>query len=154
MRIPPPGEGEVPSKAIASEQRTGFYLFGPKIQLLVDELDELRVAEREKIDDLVDPPQELIPPEVSLRGQGLQVRGARGWTRVPGDGRGCQGDVSLQEDFPGPAVQKAGQIVAQGERRTPKNPTAALPSPCSPSSLPWLHYNGSREMHLSLSARP
>lgn len=150
-RIPPPREGEIPSKAIVSEQRTGFYLFGPKIQLLVDELDELRVAEREKIDDLVDPPQELIPPEVSLRGQGLQVRGARGWTGVSGDRRGCQGDVSLQEDFPGP---EAKQIVAQGERRTPKNPTPALPSPCSPSSLPWLHYNGSREMLLPISARP
>lgn len=147
MRIPPPGEGEVPSKAIASEQRTGFYLFGPKIQLLVDELDELRVAEREKIDDLVDPPQELIPPEVSLRGQGLQVRGARGWTGVPG-GRVAAGGL------PWPSSAEAEQTVAQGERRTPKNPTAALPSPCSPSSLPWLHYNGSREMHLSLSARP
>lgn len=128
MRIPPPGEGEVPSKAIASEQRTGFYLFGPKIQLLVDELDELRVAEREKIDDLVDPPQELIPPEVSLRGQGLQVRGARGWTGLPGDGRGCQGDVSLQEDFPGPAVQRPSRLWPRVSAGPPKTPRQHFPA--------------------------
>lgn len=54
--------------------RVVFYLLGPKIQLLVDKLDELRVAKREKIDNFVDPPQELVSSEVSLWGQ----RG-RGW---------------------------------------------------------------------------
>lgn len=55
----------------------GFYLLGPKIQLLVDKLDELRVAKREKIDNLIDPPQELISSEVSLQGQGGKVSGDR-----------------------------------------------------------------------------
>ena len=45
------------------------YSLGPEIQLLVDELDELRVAEGEEIDDLIDSSQKLISPEVSLRGQ-------------------------------------------------------------------------------------
>lgn len=45
------------------------YSLGPEIQLLVDKLDELRVAEGEEVDDLIDPSQKLISPEVSLQGQ-------------------------------------------------------------------------------------
>lgn len=45
------------------------YSLGPEIQLLVDELDELRVAEGEEVDDLIDSSQKLISPEVSLWGQ-------------------------------------------------------------------------------------
>lgn len=45
------------------------YSLGPEVQFLVDELDELRVAEGEEIDDFIDSSQKLIPPEVSLRGQ-------------------------------------------------------------------------------------
>lgn len=48
------------------------YSLGPEVQLLVDKLDELRVAEGEEVDNLVDSSQKLIPPEVSLQGQ---VRG-------------------------------------------------------------------------------
>lgn len=42
------------------------YSLGPEIQLLVDELDELRVAEGEEVDDLIDSSQKLISLEVSL----------------------------------------------------------------------------------------
>lgn len=48
------------------------YSLGPEVQFLVDKLDELRVAEGEEVDNLVDSSQKLIPPEVSLQGQ---VRG-------------------------------------------------------------------------------
>lgn len=45
------------------------YSLGPEVQFLVDQLDELRVAEGQEVDDLIDSSQKLIPPEVSLQSQ-------------------------------------------------------------------------------------
>lgn len=45
------------------------YPLGPEVQFLVDQLDELRVAEGEEVDDLIDPSQKLVSPEVSLQSQ-------------------------------------------------------------------------------------
>lgn len=72
----------------------GFYLLGPKVQLLVDKLDELRVAKREKIDNLIDPPQELVSSEVSLQAQGV---------KVSGDGAGDPAGDSSDSDAAGGA---------------------------------------------------
>lgn len=43
------------------------YPLSPEAQLLVDKLDELRVAKGEEVDNFVDPSQELVSPEVSLQ---------------------------------------------------------------------------------------
>lgn len=43
------------------------YSLGPEVEFLVDELDELRVAEGEEVDNLIDASQKFIPPEVSLQ---------------------------------------------------------------------------------------
>lgn len=72
-----------------------FYLFGPKTELLVDQLDELRVAKREKIDNFIDPPQEFIPSEVSLQGQGRRSAG-RGMVTL----MGTAVRVALQKKLP------------------------------------------------------
>lgn len=72
-----------------------FYLFGPKIELLVDQLDELRMAKREKIDNFIDPPQEFVPSEVSLQGQGRRSAG-RGMVTL----MGTAVRVALQRELP------------------------------------------------------
>lgn len=72
-----------------------FYLFGPKTELLVDQLDELRVAKREKIDNFIDPPQEFVPSEVSLQGQGRRSAG-RGMVTL----MGTAVRVALQKKLP------------------------------------------------------
>lgn len=72
-----------------------FYLFGPKIELLVDQLDELRVAKREKIDNFIDPPQEFVPSEVSLQRQGRRS-GGRGMVTP----MGTAVRVALQKELP------------------------------------------------------
>lgn len=51
------------------------YLFGPHVQLFGDQLGELGAAEREEIDDLVNPAQELVSPEVSLQDTRKGFRG-------------------------------------------------------------------------------
>lgn len=66
------------------------YSLGPEVQLLVDELDELRVAEGEKVDDFIDSSQKLISPEVSLQshvreGVGSVTQTGRGPAGPPGE---------------------------------------------------------------------
>lgn len=42
-------------------------LLGPVAELSADQLNEFRVTERQEVNDLVDPPQKLVPSEMSLQ---------------------------------------------------------------------------------------
>lgn len=45
------------------------YLFGPVVELLADKLNKLRVAERQEVNDLVNPSQKLVTSELGLKEQ-------------------------------------------------------------------------------------
>ncbi len=45
---------------------TCLHLLGPVVELFADQQNEFRVTERKKVNDLIDPPQKLVPSEMSL----------------------------------------------------------------------------------------
>lgn len=44
-----------------------LHLLGPVVELFADQLNAFRVTERQEVNNLVDPPQKLVPPELSLK---------------------------------------------------------------------------------------
>lgn len=82
------------------------YSLGPEVQFFVDQLDELRVAEGEEVDDLVDSSQKLIPPKVSLQGQ---VRGGASSAAPKGKTEGISIYLGWLRGHPRPRLQQEGQ---------------------------------------------